>query len=241
MEKHIERFGSAARSYEDAGELQRFVAARLAEGIYAPQKDKFAVLEIGCGTGFLTRHLHQKFSGAATYIITDAAPEMVDSCKSAFARAAANIRFETMDGQKITLPAQSVDVIASSMTIQWFDDPTKSLLDMQRLLKPGGTINYATIGSDNFTEWREHLEHCGLDFGMRPQPESLPGQFRQEFIPRNYQSGRGFLEMLKATGANTPKPDYKRPSPRDFYKAVDSFDGDVTWHVVYGRLPALAA
>ena len=34
---------------------------------------------------------------------------------------------------------------------------------------------------------------------MRPQPETLPAQFREEFIPRNYQSGRDFLEMLKAT------------------------------------------
>lgn len=240
MERHVHSFNNAAARYNDAAELQKYVAARLAENIEAPHRlhSGQTVLEIGCGTGLLTRHLPRVFGDAATFIITDAAPNMVADCKSAFKHAALDLRFKVMDGQNIALPPRSVDRTVTSMTAQWFDDPAQSLNDMRRLLKPGGSLTYATVGADNFTEWREHLEHCGLDFGMRPQPatETLPGVLYEEFIPRDYQSGKAFLDMLKDTGAGTPKPDYVRPSPREFFKAVDSFDGEVTWHIVYGRL-----
>lgn len=240
MEAHISRFNRAASRYGEAAELQARVAARLAETIYTPLlAEGQSVLEIGCGTGFLTRHLPRVFGDAATFIITDAAPEMVLHCKSAFAHATLDLRFNKMDGQNIPLPPCSLDHIVTSMTVQWFDDPVKSLQDLRTLLKPDGMLSYATIGADNFTEWREHLEHLGLDSGMRPQPENLPGILYEEFVPRDYKDGFGFIDMLKNTGAGTPKPDYVKPPPRAFRKAVESFDGEVTWHIVYGRLPAL--
>ena len=84
-----------------------------------------------------------------------------------------------------------------------------------------------------------HLNDLGLDCGMRDDlPDELPGQYRDEIITYDYRSGRTFLDMLKGTGAGTPKAGYIKPAPRDFFKAVDSFDGEVSWHIVYGRLPA---
>ena len=241
MERHVHSFNKVASKYDRAAELQNYVAARLAENIDGsrPLRSGQTVLEIGCGTGLLTRHLPRVFGDAATFIITDAAPNMVADCKSAFKHAALDLRFDVMDGQKLTLPPHSVDRIVTSMTAQWFDDPVKSLTDMQPLLKPGGMVTYAAVGCDNFTEWREHLEHLGLDFGGRPLPEEWPGAFREEFIERDYKSATGFLKMLAATGAGTPKPGYKTPSNAEWGKAVKGFDGRVTWHIVYGRLPAL--
>ena len=240
MERHIASFNKAAARYEQAGELQGFVARRLAEKIYRPFiKPGLTVLEIGCGTGFLTQHLPRIFGGSAKFMITDAAPDMVEYCKNSFNGTAGKMRFETMNGQTVSLPPRSVDHIVTSMTAQWFDDPVKSLTDMQPLLKPGGMVTYAAVGCDNFTEWREHLEHLGLDFGGRPLPEEWPGAFREEFIERDYKSATGFLKMLAATGAGTPKPGYKTPSNAEWGKAVKGFDGRVTWHIVYGRLPAL--
>lgn len=242
MERHVHSFNNAAARYNNAAELQKYVAARLAENINPPRcfTSGQTVLEIGCGTGLLTRHLPRVFGDAPEFIITDAAPNMVADCKSSFRHAALNLRFDIIDGQKITLPPRSIDHIVTSMTAQWFDNPAQSLNDMRRLLKPEGALTYATVGCDNFMEWREHLEHWGLDFGMRPQPatDKLPGVLYEEFIPRDYKSGKAFLDMLKDTGAGTPKPDYTRPSPRDFLKAVESFDGKVSWHIVYGNLPA---
>ncbi|PZQ48471.1 MAG: hypothetical protein DI551_01600 [Micavibrio aeruginosavorus] len=233
MERHIHSFGRAAATYNKAGELQRHVANELAKS-FAPAPADADILEIGCGTGFLTEPLQRHYGGKARYVITDKSIGMLASCTNAFHRAA-NVELLEMDGQDIHISG-SFDVIATSMTVQWFDDAQKSLLDMQSRLKPGGTLHYATVGHDTFGEWADHLRARDLDFGMRPQPSTLPGLIRAEYIPRNYGSGKAFLDMLKETGAGTPKPNYQRPSPRDFKKAVDAFDGRVTWHILYGRL-----
>lgn len=241
MQSHVEYFNKAAGRYDHAGELQDFVARRLAEKIYRPYiKPGLTVLEIGCGTGLLTRHLPDIFGNAAKFIITDAAPDMVDRCRAGFSQISDNAHFETMHAEDIPLRPNSVDHIVTSMTAQWFADPVQTLANMRALLKRDGLITYTAVGRDNFTEWREHLKHRGLDFGMRELPETYPGAWREEFIPRAYGNGKNFLKMLKDTGAGAPKPDYQKPSPRAFAKAIDEFDGNVTWHIVYGRLPALA-
>ena len=237
MRNHIEQFGAAARTYNEAGELQRHVAARLAEHIADDRRKAESVLEIGCGTGFLTRHLRDHFGRAAHYMITDAAPEMVEVCEDIFINPR-NMKFAVMDGERPRL-ARQFDVIASSMAFQWFDNPKTSISELKNYMTRNGSLYYAMPGRENFTEWREHLEHMGLDSGMRDLLDELPGQYREEFITRAYgdeQNGKAFIKMLKDTGAGAPKPDYEKPSPRDFYKAVDSFNGEVTWHIVYGKL-----
>jgi malonyl-CoA O-methyltransferase len=227
-------FSRAAASYTQAGGLQEQVAGTLAR--FLPNIDYPRVLEIGCGTGFLSRELCRAYGGEATYILTDLAEGMIASCRRNFTQAAHFIR---MDGQRPAVKP-AFDVIASSMTIQWFDDPAKSLYDLQNLLVPGGELLYATIGSDNFPEWRKVLRRHHIDSGMRGDlPTFLPGQFHSEMIERNYGSARGFLDMLKETGAGKPKPGYEKPSPRAFKAACDEFDGKVHWHIVYGRLNAV--
>lgn len=235
---HI-HFSQAAGTYTQSGGLQDQVATRLA-GFLPDQQNLTTpiILELGCGTGFLTRHLADAYKDA-TFLITDKAEGMVKTCRNEFARAT-NMNFVIMDGQKPCVSEGSVDVIATSMTIQWFDDPAQTLLDLQNFLKPDGRLVYATIGNRNFKEWRDVLSNHGLDCGMRDDlPDSLPGQCAEHYIIRDYGSGRGFVDMLKNTGAGKSKPTYQKPHPRDFKAACDAFDGQVTWHIVYGQLPAL--
>jgi malonyl-CoA O-methyltransferase len=160
---------------------------------------------------------------------------MVESCRVKFSDAS-NMRFAVMNGEKIDVTPYSFDRIASSMTIQWFENPSKTLEDLLLCLKPDGIMHYATTGCDNFMEWREHLAQRGLDCAQRQMPKKLPGMYREELIIRDYKSGRGFIDMLRKTGADAPKPDYVRPAPRAFLEAVDSFDGKVTWHIISGQM-----
>src|SRR6187549_3584777 len=55
----VARFGRAARSYESTAHIQRCLAARLASrcDVSTPR----AILELGCGTGLLTRRLRERF------------------------------------------------------------------------------------------------------------------------------------------------------------------------------------
>ena len=239
MKDAYHQFGRAAGTYNHAGGLQEQIARGLAG--FLPDLQALTmptILELGCGTGFLTRHLADAYKDA-TFLITDKSENMVRTCRAEFA-SAANMGFAVMDGQKPCVSEGSVDVIATSMTIQWFDDPAQTLHDLQKFLKPDGQLVYATIGNRNFKEWRDVLSNHSLDCGMRDDlPGSLPGQCAEHYIMRDYGSGRGFVDMLKNTGAGKAKQGYQKPHPRDFKAACDAFNGQVTWHIVFGQLPAL--
>ncbi|WP_154399134.1 methyltransferase domain-containing protein, partial [Bordetella pertussis] len=72
-----QRFDRAAARYETHAEVQRHAAEQLAERIAAlPLPAEPRILEIGCGTGLLTRALARRL-GRADWTITDIAPAML--------------------------------------------------------------------------------------------------------------------------------------------------------------------
>jgi malonyl-CoA O-methyltransferase len=226
------RFGARAGDYDSHAGLQRRVAARLARLL--PETSGPSVLEVGCGTGFLTGHLLAAYPGGR-FLITDLAPEMVERCEARYG-AARGARFAVLDGE-MPVGRARFDLIASSMTLQWFADPLTGLSRLKTLLKPGGAVCYATLGPENFPEWRDALAAEGLPAGSRMVPE-LPGTAREQRDTVVYPSGRAFLAAMKAIGAGEPAPDYRPLPPGAMRRALRRLERDhgasVTWHLVYG-------
>src|SRR3546814_13329770 len=106
------------------------------------------ILEIGCGTGLLTRHIRTQWL-EAELTVTDLAPEMVE-------RAARDPRlagtFFTMDGEWPCFEGQWFDLIISSLAFQWFDNLTGALERLYALLRPGGSILFSTMAERRFAE-----------------------------------------------------------------------------------------
>lgn len=232
---HI-NFGEAAGTYEGAGGLQRLVAENLAAMLppldLAPRPN---VLEIGCGTGFLTRAMQAKYGPAPRYVLTDMALPMLEACREATPEA----HYLCMDGQRPGV-GPVFNLIASSMTVQWFDDPVETLDRLRGLLIEGGSLYYAMPGPDNFREWRAVLRRHGIDSAMRDDlPQTVPGEVERQSVTIDYGDARGFIGMLGQTGAATPKTGYVRPNPKSFKAACDDFDGKITWDIRYGCLTPL--
>ncbi|MCB1547008.1 MAG: methyltransferase domain-containing protein [Hyphomicrobiaceae bacterium] len=235
----VARFRRRAGSYDAAAQVQRHAAERLAGLLppeLAPKHRPAAILEIGCGTGLLTRRLVAHYPGA-DLLATDVAPDMVAACRTALGPAS-DVRLMVMDGERPTV-AGPFDLIASSMVVHWFDDVARSLDCLAHLLAPGGVLAYATIGADGFPEWRHALDALGLDHGLR-HLGNLPGRLEDEHVTIDYGSAAGFLASLRATGATEARADY-RPLPPGALKAAlrrmeQAHGGRVTWHIVYGLL-----
>ena len=72
-------FSSAAVSYEQWAVPQRLIAGEMARLL--PAKGRInSILDVGCGTGYLTGLLHERYPEAGILGI-DVAPEMVKTCR----------------------------------------------------------------------------------------------------------------------------------------------------------------
>jgi ubiquinone/menaquinone biosynthesis C-methylase UbiE len=92
------------------------------------------VAEFGCGTGFYTKVLATRADSVAA---TDLSPGMLALAKDQIK--AANVTFQTEDVQKTSFPDGIFDTAFMSLVIH-FTDPDKTLAEMRRILKPGGTL-----------------------------------------------------------------------------------------------------
>jgi malonyl-CoA O-methyltransferase len=160
-------FGAAAAGYEDHAGPQR-VAARLVADLAQRQRPGGVarILEVGCGTGLLTRDIQARWPGAAL-IATDIAPAML-------ARAAAQGRvaatFLPMDGETPDFEGAWFDLILSSLAFQWFGDLAGAIARLAGLLRPGGSLIFSTMGAGSFAAWRAAHDACGVACGVPAYP-----------------------------------------------------------------------
>ena len=229
------RFGAHATTYEANADLQEAVARRLAALL--PERAAPRVLELGCGTGLLSRHLLARYP-AGRFVLTDAAPAMIAECRRNLAAfPAQRVSFEVMDAGEAG-GHDNLDLVVTSMTLHWVVDPVASVQRLRTLLAPGGVLLFATLGPDSFAEWRTVLATEGLPSGI-PDLPALPGVVEEELLTPDNDS-LSFLRRMKAVGGLTPRQGYRPLSPGALRRAIRAtnlrFGGRVTWHIVYGRL-----
>ena len=85
------------------------------------QSESPRIVDLGCGTGELTKVLHERFPSATTTGI-DSSPEMLQKASTC---AKANLNFELADIEKWSAPG-SFDIILSNAALQWCS-PTRLL------------------------------------------------------------------------------------------------------------------
>ncbi len=231
-------FSRAATTYAAAAQAQERAAERLA-GRLPPLPAAARVLELGCGTGLLTRHLLALMPPSATLLATDLSPGMIAAASAAISDP--RLSFAVMDAEAPDDFADGFDLIASSLAAQWFADLPATLAGLVRRLNPGGMLALATLGDGTFAEWRAaHAAH-GVECGVPLYPDTaglaacLPG-CRAEAAPFTiaYPDARAFLATLAAIGAATPRPGH-RPLPPGTLRRIMAAMGRpcaITWDVL---------
>lgn len=223
-------FGSAGH-YAEAADAQARAATLLAARIAgASIGANPRVLELGCGTGFLTRALADAI-GPADWTISDLAPAMVER-----ARAATGIDadWRAIDGEAVDPALGDFDLIASGMAFQWFADLPGGVARLAGRLRRGGLLAFSTMAAGSFAEWTGVLAAEGLPRGTPAYPDATgltalaPEGFTAEVeivdIVQPESDARGFLRRLKAIGAGTPDSAYRPLAPADLRRAMARFD-----------------
>ncbi|WP_114858772.1 dethiobiotin synthase [Azospirillum brasilense] len=239
-------FGKAAPCYEEHAAVQRIAAERLAERVARlPLPPRPRVLEIGCGTGFLSRALRERI-GPADWLLTDLSPDMLERCRATLGDPD-DSAFRIMDGEQPDLDGP-FDLIVSSLALQWFRAPAAALARWARLLAPGGRIAVATLAADSFREWREAHHALGLEAGVptyptrhaldRLWPAGGEGSVAEERLLRRHANGLEFLAELKGIGAHLPAEGRRPLSPgalRRVLRRLERPEGlTMTHHIAYG-------
>lgn len=249
MHRHrIEEAFAAADAYDRNARVQRRVAELLADQIAAtnlPARPR--ILEIGCGTGFLTDALMRR-GIKGDWLITDIAPAMIARCRDRIGDGP-DRRFSRLDGEYGTPEgAGSFDLVCSSLVMQWFEDPAAALGRMLRWLAPGGQCLFATLGANSFAEWRAAHMTVGLapgtpDFSSVGEleaatPEGWRGALAVHDMVERHADALDFMRSLKAIGAGTASSDHKPLAPADLRRVMRCFEeggAAVTYEVVIGH------
>ncbi|MFQ5585953.1 MAG: methyltransferase domain-containing protein [Thermodesulfobacteriota bacterium] len=163
-------FSQAAQEYDGGAGLQRVVAEELLEGITSLGNDPSTfdtILDIGCGTGFLTIGLKKRFPGAAVAGCDIAHPMVIVTSSRVEGDTSMLV---TSDGAALPFKASRFNLVASNLTYQWFPELSDAFSEAYRVLTPGGVFAFTLLGEGTFKE----LKSSYMDASRAAKRNGLP-------------------------------------------------------------------
>lgn len=131
-------FGRAAMTYDSAAHFQRWAGERLLE-IHQPDNPE-RILDLGCGTGYFSRALQEQCPHSS-YLGLDLSENMLCYAKDNHQGSL----WLAGDAESLPFADDSLDLIFSSLAIQWCESLPRLFKEIQRVLSPGGCFMFSTL------------------------------------------------------------------------------------------------
>lgn len=211
-------FAAAVDSYDDLAALQRRVGLTLLEK-YPLDSSSGVILDVGCGTGFLTRNMSVDVSSQQLLALDIALPMLLASRQK---NLGLSVQYLCADAEKMPFAAHSVHQIYSNLALQWCQDLPAVFADCKRMLKVGGQLVFATFGPATLQELKaawatvdgfvhvnafygiEQIKGFLLDAGF----QSISGD--AVLYQSRYPSVMALMRELKGIGAHNVNLDRNR-------------------------------
>jgi ubiquinone/menaquinone biosynthesis C-methylase UbiE len=159
------------------------------EWLVGPQPRR--VLELGAGTGKLTRSLVPR---GHTVVATDPSPQMLRE----LIRAGLGVRTVVAAAEKLPFAAQSFEAVVVAQAFHWFD-PALALPELARVLRPEGTLSVVWNLRDNSVPWVRRLSALLHSSGIDCEPSV--GAIRQSPLFGDVEATRHrFWQQLDLDG-----------------------------------------
>ncbi len=200
----------AENGYNEHPAIRRVIGA--VEGL--------AVLDAGCGPGFLTRDLLA--AGAARVTAFDVSPAMV---RLAQARApAAEVFVADMAQPLAGLNDAGFDLVVSSLAIDYVRDWSVPLGEFRRLLRPGGRLVFSVQHPMGAYDWYRPPSPFGVQYveatwkGFTADPVVVPDYYRSFEEMVNPLLAAGFA--LRGVHETRPAPELEAIDPVKYARGM---------------------
>jgi SAM-dependent methyltransferase len=209
-----------AETYDRVSDVQFEGGKRLVERLGLEEGAR--VLDIGCGTGRLTRWIGERLGPKGSVVGVDPLEERIGIARSH----GGAVRFEV--GQAEDLGAfedASFDAVCMSSVFHWVADKAKALAEIRRVLRPGGRVGVTTSPHElaragtvalvlqpllQRRPYAGHVDLSALTFGKRGCTStdlvSLVLESRLELVELHvtqrvsrHESGEAFLDFVEAS------------------------------------------
>jgi malonyl-CoA O-methyltransferase len=212
------RFNRAASTYDQHAIVQKQMAQHLLQHLQRCKQPLRRICEIGCGTGYLTGLLLQRYPQAELVAI-DLAAQMVEKAKTSVT--SSNVDWVVGDAEQLDPHGwEPFDAVISNASIQWLSNPKRTLRRWREILHPNGWFMASTFGVDTFQEMSTLWQQVELELGMLPSRHQLPLPpaffwpqlleqvgftsitMEEDWQQSQYPDCRFFLQTIKAMGAS---------------------------------------
>lgn len=193
-----ERFSKHLEDYNSNATVQKMMAEHLVKKLSCIQYEN--VLELGCGTGFLTKEINKKIK-YKNYLAVD----IVCDCKKYIEKIDKRINFINSDFENyIDKSDCKYDLIVSNASLQWTDTFAEIMLNLKNMLNPQGELIFSTFGNENFKEIFSVTE-LKLNYHSKQDYEKIFKnlEYESKTYVMNFKTPKEVLMHLKLTGVNS--------------------------------------
>ncbi len=220
-------FARRVATYDAHAPVQRLMADELLRRCGAAASQARSILEIGCGTGYLTQAL-RRLNPQARLVAVDLDVALIQAARARL-NGGPSAAWLVADGETISRGA--FDLIISNSVFQWFTEPGATLQRLWERLTPSGCLAFAAMGPSTFRELAEALKDAARNKNLARYPEIAAERFftgtdwqywltkagfngillDTEIMTVDFPSVQDFLASLQATGATNPRPQVLAP------------------------------
>ena len=204
-------FAAASVTYDSVAELQRTVGKELLHSIDTT-KLAGTLLDLGCGTGYLTSEL-LAHSDHETTIALDIALPMLQTtrCNLPDQR---NVIYVCADAEQLPIAGQSIDSVFSNLALQWCSNLEAVFTGIKQALKYKGQLVFSTFGPQTLHELKsawatvDDYNHVNAFYSEAQLKQFLlkggfkKCQIKSKLYKSRYDSVWTLMQELKLLGAH---------------------------------------
>lgn len=251
-------FSQSATTYNQVAVLQKEVAQRLVERLDYIKLTPETTLDLGSGTGFCSELLFERYPKTQLCSLDIAHGMLVyaKSQQSWFKRMRHKQTYLCADAEALPLGENSMDLVMSSLALQWCFDLTRVFRDLYRITRPNGLVMFATMGPDTLKELRQSWaaaddsSHVSGFYDMHDIGDALVRAgfadpvMDVEYIELTYDKVNDLMRDLKSLGSRNALLDRSRglTGKEKFRKMLDAYETfrkdnrlPATYEIVYGH------